>query len=325
MKIIILDDYQDAARRLSCFAKLTEHDVSVFNDTVRQEEVLVERLANAEALVLIRERTRITGSLLERLPRLRLISQTAKAGAHIDLDACTRYGVAVAAGYGSPHSTVELTWGLILAAMRHIPLESRRLREGCWQTTLGTGLRGRTLGVFGYGNIGRQVAQIGRAFGMSILVHGREGSLARAADDGLEGEPSRQAFFARCDVITLHLRLVPATRGIVGADDLACMKRTALFVNASRAELVEPGALLAALQAGHPGYAAVDVYEEEPVLNGDHPLLGLDNVVCTPHLGYVERDTYELYFGIAFDNINAFAAGSPANIVNPEVLNTAES
>ena len=322
MKIVIPDDYQDAVRGLSCFAKLAGHDVRIYNDTVRQEDALVERLAEAEALVLIRERTRITGSLLARLPRLRLISQTAKAGGHIDLEACTRHGIAVAAGYGSPNSTVELTWGLILASMRHIPLENRRLREGRWQTTLGTGLRGRTLGVFGYGNIGRQVAQIGRAFGMDILAHGREGSLARAPPRVSQGEPSRQAFFSRCDVVTLHLRLVPATRGLVRADDLACMKETALFVNASRAELVEPGALLAALQAGRPGYAAVDAYEEEPVLDGAHPLLGLDNVVCTPHLGYVEKDTYELYFGVAFDNLNAFVAGSPKNIVNPEMLNT---
>lgn len=324
MKIVIPDDYQDAVRGLSCFAKLAGHDVRIYNDTVRQEDTLVERLAEAEALVLIRERTRITGSLLARLPRLRLISQIAKAGGHIDLEACTRHGVAVAAGYGSPHSTVELTWGLILASMRHIPLENRRLREGRWQTTLGTGLRGRTLGVFGYGNIGGQVAQIGRAFGMDILAHGREGSLARAAAEGVPGEPSRQTFFSRCDVVTLHLRLVPATRGLVRADDLTCMKETALFVNASRAELVEPGALLAALRAGRPGYAAVDAYEEEPVLDGAHPLLGLDNVVCTPHLGYVEKDTYELYFGVAFDNLNAFVAGSPKNIVNPEMLNTAE-
>jgi D-3-phosphoglycerate dehydrogenase len=218
-----------------------------------------------------------------------------------------------------------MTWGLILASVRHIPLEGRRLREGRWQTTLGTGLRGRTLGVFGYGNIGKQVAGIGRAFGMNILVHGREGSLTRAAADGLQGEPSRQAFFAGCDVITLHLRLAPATRGMVRPDDLACMSKTALFVNASRAELVEPGALLAALQAGRPGYAAVDVFEEEPVLDGNHPLFRLDNVVCTPHLGYVEKDTYELYFGVAFDNIIAFVAGAPENIVNADVLITPDA
>jgi D-3-phosphoglycerate dehydrogenase len=320
LQIVILDDYQDAVRGLACFARLAGHDVRIHTDTVKQEDRLVERLVDADVLVLIRERTRITASLLARLPKLRLISQTARPGPHIDLEACTQHRVAVAAGSGSPHPTVELTWGLILAAMRHIPLEDRRLRGGRWQTTLGTGLRGRTLGVFGYGNIGRQVAAIGRAFAMEVLVHGREGSLTRAAADGLPGEPSRSAFFSRCDVVTLHLRLAPETRAIVRAEDLAGMKQTGLFVNTSRAELVEPGALVAALQAGRPGRAAVDVYEEEPVLDGGHPLLALDNVVCTPHLGYVEKDNYERYFSSAFDNILAFAAGSPQNIVNHDVI-----
>ena len=321
MKVTILDDYQDAVRRLSCFAKLAEHDVRIYTDTVKQEDQLAERLAYAEALVLIRERTRITASLLKRLPKLKLISQTGRIGGHIDLEACTQHGVAVAAGSGSPHSTVELTWGLILAGMRHIPLEDRRLREGRWQTTLGTGLRGRTLGVFGYGNIGKRVAAIGRAFAMDVLVHGREGSLTRATTDGFQVEPSKRAFFSRCDVITLHLRLVPETRAIVRSDDFASMKKTALFVNASRAELVEPDALAAALQGGRPGYAAVDVYEEEPILDGNHPLLSLDNVVCTPHLGYVERDSYEMYFGTAFENINSFISGYRENILNKDALN----
>ncbi|WP_018954402.1 D-2-hydroxyacid dehydrogenase family protein [Thioalkalivibrio sulfidiphilus] len=318
MHIVIPDDYQDCVRELACFQRLKGHRVTVYNDTVRDLDTLVERFSDAEALVLIRERTPITEALLERLPKLRLISQTGKGIAHVDLDACTRRGVAVATGIGAPYAAAELTWGLVLAAMRHIPDQVAAMRSGRWQTRLGTGLRGRTLGVFGYGKVGSLVASYGRAFGMHLLVWGREGSLERAAAAGIDTAESQEDLFARADVLCLHLGLNPGTRGIVRAKHLALMKPTALLVNTARAELIEPDALVNALRAGRPGMAAVDVYEDEPVR--DHPLLHLDNALCTPHLGYVERDGYELYFGAAFDNVLAFAEGSPRNLSNPEVM-----
>ncbi|MBZ0285958.1 MAG: D-2-hydroxyacid dehydrogenase family protein [Anaerolineae bacterium] len=306
MRIVIPDDYQDAVRKLDCFAKLAEHDVTIYNDTVKDIETLAARFQNAEALVLIRERTAITDGLLARLPNLKFISQTGKGVAHIDLDACKRHGVAVAVGTGSPYAPAELTWALVLAAMRRIPQEVMGMENGRWQTTLGVGLRGRTLGVYGYGKIGSLVAGYGRAFEMKVLVWGREGSLERAQVDGFEITASKDDLFAQSDVLSLHLRLVKETRGIVTAADLALMKNSALLVNTSRAELIESSALENALKAGRPGYAAVDVYESEPVT--DHPLLHMENVICTPHLGYVEKDSYELYFGTAFDNVLAFAA-----------------
>ena len=318
MRIIIPDDYQNAVRQLDCFAKLDGHEVTVHTDTVKEPDALAERFRDAEALVLIRERTTISAALLQRLPRLRLISQTGRGTAHIDVGACTRHGVAVAAGVGSPHAPAELTWALVLAARRRIPEEVAQLKAGRWQTTLGTGLRGRTLGIFGYGTIGTLVAGFGKAFGMRVLAWGREGSLTRAARDGFETAGSQAELFERSDVLSLHIKLNAATRGIIGAGDLARMRPDALLVNTSRAELIEPGALLAALKAGRPGQAAVDVYEDEPALH--HPLLALDNALCTPHLGYVERDSYERYLGTAFDQLLAFAAGEPINIVNPEVL-----
>ncbi|MFW5453315.1 D-2-hydroxyacid dehydrogenase family protein [Thioalkalivibrio sulfidiphilus] len=318
MHIVIPDDYQDCVRELDCFQRLKGHRVTVYNDTVRDLDSLVERFSDAEALVLIRERTPITEALLERLPKLRLISQTGKGIAHVDLDACTRRGVAVATGIGAPYAAAELTWGLVLAAMRHIPDQVAAMRAGRWQTRLGTGLRGRTLGVFGYGKIGALVAGYGRAFGMNVLAWGREGSLERAAAAGIDTAESQEDLFARADVLCLHLGLNPGTRGIVRAEHLALMKPTALLVNTARAELIEADALVNALRAGRPGMAAVDVYEDEPVR--DHPLLHLDNALCTPHLGYVERDGYELYFGAAFDNVLAFAEGSPRNLSNPEVM-----
>ena len=324
MRVIIPDDYQDAVRGLACFPRLAGHDVTVFHDTVKELDALAERLQPAEALVLIRERTRIDDALLERLPRLRLISQTGKGTAHIDLAACTRRGVVVTAGTGSPYSPAELTWALVLAALRHVPYEVGRLRAGHWQSTLGTGLRGRTLGIWGYGKIGSLVAGYGRAFGMNVLVWGREGSLSRAHADGYATATDRQTLFAQADVLSLHIKLDKETRGIVTAADLARMKPDALLVNTSRAELIEPGALEAALRsgrrAGRPGFAAVDVYEEEPILGADHPLLALDNAVCTPHLGYVEKDSYESYFGQAFDQVVAFAQGFPVHVVNREAL-----
>lgn len=320
MRVIIPDDYQDAVRGLACFPRLAGHDVTVFNDTVKDLDALAERLQPAEALVLIRERTRITDELLARLPRLRLISQTGKGTAHIDLAACTRRRIAVAAGTGSPYAPAELTWALVLAALRHIPQEVARLRAGQWQATLGTGLLGRTLGIWGYGKIGSLVASYGRAFAMNVLVWGREGSLSRARADGYATAADRPSLFEQSDVLSLHLKLDAETRGIVTTADLARMKPSSLLVNTSRAELIEPGALEAALRAGRPGCAAVDVYEEEPVLGARHPLLALDNAVCTPHLGYVERDSYEIYFGQAFDQVAAFSEGRPINVVNPKSL-----
>jgi D-3-phosphoglycerate dehydrogenase / 2-oxoglutarate reductase len=307
MQIIIPDDYQDAVRGLACFSKLAGHDVTVFNDTVRDLDALVERFAPADALVLIRERTPIREELLARLPRLKLISQTGKGTAHIDLAACARRGITVVAGTGSPYAPAELTWALVLAALRHIPQETARLRAGHWQSTLGTGLRGRTLGIWGYGKIGTLVAGYGKAFGMNVLVWGREGSLSRARADGFAPAAGKTALFEQSDVLSLHLKLDPETRGLVTAADLARMKTDALLVNTSRAELIEPGALVATLRAGRPGFAAVDVYEEEPIHGAAHPLLALENAVCTPHLGYVEKDGYESYFGQAFDKVVAFA------------------
>jgi D-3-phosphoglycerate dehydrogenase len=320
MNVTILDDYQDAVRTLACFAKLAGHRVTVFNDTVKGEDAIVARLAGAEAVVLIRERTRLSASILERLPALRLISQTARAGGHIDEAACTRLGIAIAQGAGSPVAPAELTWALVLAASRHVPLEAARLRAGRWQTTIGRALHGRTLGVYGYGRIGALVARYGRAFGMRVIAWGREGSAARARADGVDLAASREALFAEADVLSIHLRLAPETRGIVSLADLGRMKPDALLVNTSRAELIADGALVRALAAGRPGAAAVDVFESEPVIDGAHPLLALDNVVATPHLGYVERDSYEAYFGAAFDNVVAFAEGRPANIVNAAAL-----
>jgi D-3-phosphoglycerate dehydrogenase len=322
MKIAILDDYQDVIRSLDCFAKLQGHEVTVWNDHTKDVDVLADRLRDTEALVLIRERTPIRAPLIARLPRLKLISHHS-VYPHIDLDACTKHGVLLCTSLhpGQPsYATAELTWGLIIAAMRHIPQEVAALKAGRWQSTVGMGLRGKTLGIYGYGRIGAVVAGYGKAFGMKVLVWGREGSLERARADGHATAGSKEAFFENCDVVSLHLRMIEATRGIVTAADLARMKKTALIVNTSRAGLVAPGALEAALQAGRPGMAAVDVFEDEPVLGAKHPLLALDNAVCTPHIGYVERNGYERIFGNIFDQIVAYAGGAPVNMVNPEVL-----
>jgi D-3-phosphoglycerate dehydrogenase / 2-oxoglutarate reductase len=324
MKISILDDYHDTLRSLGCFTKLAGHDVTIWNDHVQDTNALAERLKDTEVLVLIRERTKIRAPLLERLPNLRLISQRS-VYPHIDIDACTRLGVIVSSNQhpGSPsYATAELTWGLVLAAMRQIPQQMSALRAGKWQLGVGSTLRGKTLGIYGYGRIGSVVAGYGRAFGMNVSVWARETSLARTRADGHAAARSKAAFFAQCDIISLHMRLVEATRGIVTAADLARMKPTALLVNTSRAPLIEPGALVHALRAGRPGMAAVDVYEDEPVLDSAHPLLLMENVVCTPHIGYVSRDEYEIQFADIFDQITAYAAGMPMNVVNPEVLVT---
>ncbi len=312
MHIVIPDDYQDAVRHLACFSKLAGHTVTIFTDTIKDLDGLAARLAPAEVLVLIRERTVISEALLARLPRLRMISQTGKGVTHIDLDACARRGITVATGTGSPDAPAELSWALLLAAARRIPQEAARLRAGGWQSTLGMGLRGRTLGIWGYGKIGQVVAGYGRAFGMTVLAWGRAGSLARAQADGFETAASAEDLLARSDALSLHVKLAPDTRGLITAAHLALMKPDAILVNTSRAELLAPGALVAALKAGRPGFAAVDVYEEEPVLGAAHPLLALENALCTPHLGYVERDSYALYFGQAFDNLLGWVAGVSA-------------
>lgn len=307
MKIVIPDDYQNAVRGLDCFARLAGHDVTIYNDTVTDTAALAERFRDADALVLIRERTAIDDALLAELPKLKLIAQTGRGTTHIDTKACERRGITVAVGTGSPIAPAELTWALVMAAMRFVPQEVASMRAGRWQQHLGRVLRGRTLGIYGYGKIGTLVAGYGRAFGMNVLAFGREGSLSRAQADGLS-PATREELFATSDVLSLHIKLDASTRGIVTRDDLTRMKPDALLVNTSRAELIESGALLDALRAGRPGFAAVDVYESEPLLSS--PLLEMDNVVCTPHLGYVERDSYELYFGQAFDAINAFAEKS---------------
>jgi len=322
MKISILDDYHDTIRTLQCFPKLAEHDITIWNDHVQDTDALAERLRDTEVLVLIRERTKIRAPLLERLHNLKLISQRS-VYPHIDIDACTRRGVIVSSNQhpGSPsYATAELTWGLVLAAMRQIPQQMSALKQGKWQTGVGSTLRGKTRGIYGYGRIGRAVAGYGRAFGMNVSVWAREASLARARADGYGSAPSKEAFFEECDIVSLHMRLVDATRGVVTAADLARMKSTALLVNTSRAPLIEPGALVNALRAGRPGMAAIDVYEDEPMLDPAHPLLVMENVVCTPHIGYVSRDEYEVQFADIFDQIIAYAAGTPINVVNPEVL-----
>jgi D-3-phosphoglycerate dehydrogenase len=331
MNIIILDDYQDAVRKLKCASKLEALNAKVFTNTVKGIGQLSVRLRDAEVLVLIRERTAFPRQLLEKLPKLKLIAQTGRVGPHIDVEACTKLGIAVAEGVGDPVAPAELTWALIMAAMRRLPQYIGNLKHGAWQQSglkalamppnfgLGVRLAGRTLGLWGYGRIGQRVASYGKAFGMQVQVWGREASRAQALADGHAAAASREAFFESSDIVSLHLRLVPETRALVTYEDLSRMKSTALFVNTSRAELVAEGALVSALNKSHPGMAAVDVYETEPILQG-HPLLRLENAVCTPHIGYVEQDSYELYFGAAFDNVVAFIHQQPTNIVNPEAL-----
>jgi D-3-phosphoglycerate dehydrogenase len=331
MNIIILDDYQDAVRKLKCASKLEQLNAKVFTNTVKGIGQLSVRLRDADVLVLIRERTAFPRQLLEKLPKLKLIAQTGRVGPHVDVEACTRLGIAVAEGVGDPVAPAELTWALIMAAMRRLPQYIGNLKHGAWQQSglkaasmppnfgLGLRLAGKTLGVWGYGRIGQRVAGYGRAFGMKVLVWGREPSRAKAVADGYAAADSREAFFSDCDVLSLHLRLVPETRALVTLDDLSRMKPSAIFVNTSRAELVAENALVSALNRSRPGMAAVDVFETEPILQG-HPLLRLENAVCTPHIGYVEQDTYEQYFGAAFDNVVAFVKQQPINILNPDAL-----
>ncbi|MET3603401.1 D-3-phosphoglycerate dehydrogenase [Sphaerotilus sulfidivorans] len=331
MNIIILDDYQDAVRKLQCAQRPELQNAKVFTNTVKGIGQLAVRLKDAEILVLIRERTHFPKALLEKLPRLKLIAQTGRVGPHIDVETCTRLGIAVAEGVGSPVAPAELTWSLIMASMRRLPQYIGNLKHGAWQQSglkagsmppnfgLGLTLSGRTLGLWGYGRIGRLVAGYGRAFGMKVQVWGSEASRQRAVADGFEAAASREAFFTDADVLSLHLRLTPETRGLVTMDDLSRMKPTALLVNTSRAELIGDNLLVTALNRGRPGMAAVDVFESEPILQG-HPLLRLENAVCTPHIGYVELDSYENYFKAAFDNVTAYLAGQPTHIVNPDAF-----
>lgn len=331
MKIAILDDYQDAVRKLNCFEMLADHEVKIFNNTVRGLGQLASRLAEVEALVLIRERTHITSQLLGKLPHLRMISQTGRVSTHIDLEACTERGIAVLEGTGSPTAPAELTWALIMAAQRRIPQYVANLKQGAWQQSglktsamppnfgLGQVLRGQTLGIWGYGKVGRLVAGYGKAFGMNVLIWGREHSLEAARADGFEAAENREAFFEQADVLSLHLRLHDDTRGIVKLGDLLRMKPTSLLVNTSRAELLEENALVSALAHNRPGMVAIDVYESEPILQG-YSLLRMENVICTPHIGYVERESYELYFSAAFRNILAFDAGDLSSVANPDAL-----
>ncbi len=325
MKISILDDYHDTLRTLDCFRKLAGHKITIWNDHIQDVDALAERLRDTEVLVLIRERTEIRAPLLHRLKKLKLISQRS-VYPHIDIDACTRLGIIVSSSQhpGTPsYAAAELTWALVLAAMRQVPQQMAALKAGKWQIGVGNGLRGKTLGIYGYGRIGSTVAGYGKAFGMNVLVWAREGSLQRAQSDGYAVAASKDVFFSDSDVLSLHMRLVEATRGIVTASDLARMKPTALLVNTSRAPLIEPGALITALKAGRPGMAAIDVYEDEPVLDTRYPLFAMDNVVCTPHIGYVTRDEYEIQFSDIFDQIVTYASGTPINVVNPKVLESA--
>ena len=315
MHIVISDDYQDCIRQLACFDKLKEHTVRIHNDSVSAIDDLAQRFQDAEAIVLIRERTVITKELLDRLPKLKVISQTGKMASHVDLEACKARGIVVMDGRGSGGATAELNMLLILAALRRLVEEASRLKAGQWQGFLGDQLSGKILGVYGFGRIGKQVCHLGKAFGAQPLVWGRESSLQKAQQEGFAVAKTKEEFFSKSDIVCLQLRLNDETKHIVTAQDLALMKPSALLVNASRAELIEPGALVAGLKQGRPGYAAVDTYESEPVLGASDPLLHLPNCLCTPHIGFVERDNYEAYFGIAFDNINSYVAGTPQNCV----------
>ncbi|MFZ2389865.1 MAG: D-2-hydroxyacid dehydrogenase family protein [Polaromonas sp.] len=331
MNIVILDDYQDAVRKLACAAKLDAYPAKVYTNTVKGIGQLSVRLKDADVIVLIRERTHLSRQIIEKLPKLKLVAQTGRVGSHLDVAACTERGIAVAEGIGSPVAPAELTWALVMAAMRRLPQYVSNLKHGAWQQAglksasmppnfgIGSVLKGKTLGIWSYGKIGQIVAGYGRAFGMRVIVWGRDASRERAQADGFELATSKAEFFEQCDVLSLHLRLHEDTCSIVTLEDLSRMKPTALLVNTSRAELIEPDALIAALNRGRPGMAAVDVFESEPILQG-HALLRLENCICTPHIGYVEQDSYEMYFGAAFDNVINFIKGTPTNIVNPGAL-----
>ncbi len=331
MNIVILDDYQDAVRKLACFASLSGHDVKVFNNNVKGSGQLAVRLRDAQVVVLNRERTMLNRAVLEKCPKLKLVVQTGRVGGHLDVEACTQLGIGVVEGSGDAAPTAEFTWALIMAAMRRLPQHVASLKQGAWQQPglksqsmpanfgLGQRLAGKTLGIWGYGRIGRIVAGYGQAFGMRVLVWGREASRQAARDQGLSVAESREALFAQSDVLTLHLRLNDETRGLITLADLSHMKPQAVLVNTARAELIAPDALVAALNRGRPGMAAVDVFESEPIMRGN-PLLRLENAICTPHVGYVELEHYEHLYGQAFDSITHFAAGHADGLLNPKAI-----
>jgi D-3-phosphoglycerate dehydrogenase len=325
MNITVLDDYANIVRTLSCVSLLGDHALTVHNDCERHIDALADRLRHTDALVLLRERTPVRAELIARLPRLKLITLNGPYP-HVDIDACTARGIVLCSEHArTSYATAELTWGLIIAAMRHIPQQMARLKSGGWQSRAGTGLRGRTLGIYGYGRIGKQVAGFGKAFGMRVMIWSRDQARAQALADGYEVATHREALFDEADVLSIHVRLLPETRGLVTEADLARMKPDAVFVNTSRAELVADGALVAALRDGRPGAAAVDVYDTEPMTDAGHPLLQLENVIATPHLGYMERDQMENYFSDQFQRVLAFAAGKPYGVVNPAALAAGKS
>jgi D-3-phosphoglycerate dehydrogenase / 2-oxoglutarate reductase len=331
MNIVILDDYQDAVRKLECAAKLDVYQAKVYTNTVKGIGQLSVRLKDADVIVLIRERTHINRQLIEKLPKLKMISQTGRLGPHLDVQACTERGIAVAEGVGSGVAPAELTWALVMAAMRRLPHYIGNLKHGAWQQSglksgsmpanfgIGSELHGKVLGIWGYGKIGQMVANYGKAFGMQVLIWGSEASREKAGLDGHLVARSREIFFEACDVLSIHLRLGDTTRNLIGHADLARMKPTSLLVNTSRAEIIDTNTLISALNRGRPGMAAVDVFETEPILQG-HALLRLENCICTPHIGYVEQSNYEKLFGAAFDNVVNFIKGTPTNIVNPGAL-----
>ncbi len=320
MKIVIPDDYQDMVDQLACFALIRHHDVVRYRAPARDRDELVARLVDADVVVSIRERVEFSRALIERLPRLKLIALVGRNSKMIDFAACTELGIPVATGVSnSPVAPAELALALIMTARRNVALEAQRMKRGEWPCTLSHRLRGSTLGIFGLGAIGALVAEGGRGLGMEILVWGQRSSRAKAETAGYAWADSQRALFERADVLSLHVRLTRDTSGIVGADDLDRMKPTALLVNTARAKLIAPGALLAALRKGRPGYAAVDVYEDEPITGGNHPFLAMPNVLCTPHLGWAEWTNFELYFGEAFEQIVAYEKGLPLRLGNPGV------
>ncbi len=326
MKIAVIHDYADALRQTEAYPKLqaSGHEIAIYNDAYTDPARMVEQVKGCDALLLTQQRLTVTRQMLEQLPQLKFISQTGRNVSHLDVAACTDLGILVSAGGhdgASPYTTTgELAWTLILASLRHLPYEVERFKAGHWHSTIGTRLYGHTLGIYAFGHIGSGVARVGKAFGMKVVCWGREGSLDKAKAEGYEIAASREAFFEQCDVISLHIKSNDATRGIITATDLARMKPTSLLVNTSRAPIIAEGALVEALKKGRPGFAAVDVYEEEPVVGANHPLLKLKNALCAPHLGYSERGSYEHIYETGVEQLLAYAAGKPINVLNADVV-----
>jgi len=321
MKVHLLDDWFDTLRTLPSFAKLADHDVTVWTDHTDDPGQLAQRLADAEAVVLFRERTPIGADLLTRLPNLKLISQRS-VYPHVDVDACTANNVLLCSNmHGGSHSVAaaELTWALILACARQLTAQNASIKAGKWQMGVGQTLSGRTLGLYGYGRIARAVAGYARAFGMQVVWWASEEGRAKARADGETVADSRESFFSQSDFVSVHVRLKPATRGLITAADLGQMKPSASFINTSRAGLVESGALLAAMQAGRPGRAGIDVFDTEPLTDANDPLVHHPGVIATPHIGYVTEDELDLQFNDIYDQINAYAAGEPIHMINPTV------